>query len=130
MINHQQDIDKICLYAKDPYEAKYQFLIKKRESTGLKHLNDSKAFIDYSNNMDDIYNNNKEYNANKKRKILIVFENEFFIRGRKLNLLFVFITKSYFAVPNNIRLNSIMKISNKRFKKSHLIMHQILALES
>ena len=43
------------LYAKDPYEAKYQFLISKRESTGLKHSNDSKVFIDYSNDIDDIY---------------------------------------------------------------------------
>ena len=45
MINQQLDINKIHLYAKDPYKAKYQFLFKKRESTGLKHLNDSKAFI-------------------------------------------------------------------------------------
>ena len=57
LINHEPDIDKIYLYAKDPYEAKYQFLIKKRESTGLKHFNDSKAFIEYSNDMNDIYKN-------------------------------------------------------------------------
>ena len=37
LINNQLDIDKIYLYAKDPYEEKYQFLISKRESTGLKH---------------------------------------------------------------------------------------------
>ena len=73
LINHEPDIDKIYLYAKDPYEAKYQFLINKRESTGLKHFNDSKAFIEYSNDMDDIYKNIEEYNPNKKRKILIVF---------------------------------------------------------
>ena len=54
LIIHEPDIDKIDSYAKDPYEAKYQFLIKKRESTGLKHLNDSKAFIKYSNDMDEI----------------------------------------------------------------------------
>ena len=72
LINQQPDIDKIYLYAKDPYEAKYQFLINKRESTGLKHFNDSKAFIEYSNNMDDIYKNIEEYSPNKKRKILIV----------------------------------------------------------
>ena len=47
LINNQLDIDKIYLYAKDPYEGKYQFLITKRESTGLKHLNDPKAFIEY-----------------------------------------------------------------------------------
>ena len=57
LINHEQDIEKTFLYTRDPYEAKYQLLIKKRESTGLKYLNDSKAFIGYSNNMDDIYRN-------------------------------------------------------------------------
>ena len=62
MINHQPDIDKIYFYAKDPYEAKYQLLINKRESTGLKYLNDSKAFIKYSNDMDGIYQNFEEYN--------------------------------------------------------------------
>ena len=56
LITNQLDIDKIYLYAKDPYEEKYQFLINKRESTGLKHLNDPKAFIEYSN---DIYNFSK-----------------------------------------------------------------------
>ena len=74
LINQQPDIDKIYLYAKDPYEAKYQFLINKRESRGLKHLNDSKAFIKYSNDMDDIYKNIEEYNPNEKRKILIGFD--------------------------------------------------------
>ena len=63
MINHQPDIDKIYFYAKDPYEAKYQLLINKRESTGLKYLNDSKAFIEYSNDMDGIYQNFEEYNS-------------------------------------------------------------------
>ena len=47
LINNQPDIDKIYLYAKDPYKAKYQFLINKRGSTGLKHLNDPKAFTKY-----------------------------------------------------------------------------------
>ena len=51
LINKLQDIDKIYLYAKDLYEAKYQFLINKRKSIGLKHFNDPKAFIDYSNDM-------------------------------------------------------------------------------
>ena len=49
-------------------------LIKKRKSTDLKYLNDPKAFIEYSNDMDDIYKNIEEYNPNKKRKILIVFD--------------------------------------------------------
>ena len=51
LISYQPEIDKIYLYAKNPYDAKYQLLINKRESTGLKHLNDPKAFIEYSNNM-------------------------------------------------------------------------------
>ena len=55
LISHQPDIDITYLYAKDPYEAKYNFLINKRESTDLKHLNDSKAFIEYSDDMNDIY---------------------------------------------------------------------------
>ena len=65
LINNERDIDKINLFAKDPYEAKYQLLINKRESTGLKYLIDSKAFIKYSNDMDDIYKNIEEYNPNK-----------------------------------------------------------------
>ena len=51
LINNQPGIDKIYLYAKNPYEAKYQFLINKRESTGSKHFNDPKSFIEYSNYM-------------------------------------------------------------------------------
>ena len=74
LIDQPLDIDKIYLYAKDPYEAKYHFLISKRESTDLKHFNDSKAFIEHSYDMDDIYKNIEEYNPNKKRKILIVFD--------------------------------------------------------
>ena len=74
IIAHQPDIDKIYLYAKDPYEAKYQFVINKQENTDLKHLNHSKAFIENSNDVDGIYKNIEEYNPNKKRKILIVFE--------------------------------------------------------
>ena len=98
------------IYAEDPHEAKYQFLINKRQNTGLKHFNDSKAFIEYSNDMDNIYKNIKEYSPNKKRKILIVFDDmivdmlsnkllnlivtELFIRGIKLNISLVFITQS------------------------------------
>ena len=55
LINEEPDIDKIYSYAKDPFEAKYQFLINKIENTGFKHFNDSKAFIEYSNNIDDVY---------------------------------------------------------------------------
>ena len=72
--SHQLDIDKIHLYTKDPNEAKYQLLINKRKNLGLKHFNDSKAFIEYSNYMADIYENIEEYNPNKNRKMLIVFD--------------------------------------------------------
>ena len=68
MISHQRDIDKIYLYAKDPNEAKYQLRFNKRKSANLKYFNDSKAFIEYPNDMDDIYKNIGEYNANKNVK--------------------------------------------------------------
>ena len=67
LINNQPDIDKTYLYLKYPYEAKYQFLINKIESTGLKHFNDPKAFIEYSNDMQEVYENIEEYNIGKKR---------------------------------------------------------------
>ena len=57
LIEIQPDIDKIYLYVKDPYEVKYQYLINIREKVGLKHFNDPKAFIEYSNDMQDVYNN-------------------------------------------------------------------------
>ena len=60
LINHESNIDKIYLYAKDPYEEKYELLINKRESTSLKYLSDSKSFIEYSNDMDDIQKNIEE----------------------------------------------------------------------
>ena len=74
LINNQPDIDKIYLYAKDPHEGKYQFLINKRESMALDHFNDPKAFIEYSSDMRDVYKNIDEYNADKERQILIVFD--------------------------------------------------------
>ena len=134
LINNQPDIDKIYLYAKDPYEKKYQYLINKREKVGLDHFNDRKTFIEYSNDMRDVYKNIEDYNLGRERKILIVFNDvmadminnkklnpivtELFIRGRKLNISIVFIMQSYFKVPKGVRLNSthlfIMKILNKR----------------
>ena len=54
LISHKPDTDKIYSYAKNPFEGKYQLLINKRKSIGLKYLNDSKAFIEYSNDMEDI----------------------------------------------------------------------------
>ena len=108
MKNNQPDIDKIYPYAKDPYEAKYQYLINKREKVGLGHFNDSKAFMKYSDDMQDVYKNIEDYNPDKRRKILTVFDDiiadminnkklnpivtEFFIRGGKLNISIVFIT--------------------------------------
>ena len=73
LISQQTDIDRIYLYAKDPYKTKYQFLINKWGSIGLNHFNYWKAFIEYSNDMDDIYQIIEECNLNKKRKALIVF---------------------------------------------------------
>ena len=116
------------------HEDRYQVLINKRESIGLKHFNDSKAFIEYSNDMHDVYKNINDYNPDKENKILIIFDDmiadmihnkklnsivtKLFIRGRKLNISLVFITQSYFKVPKDVRLNTthffIMKIPNKR----------------
>ena len=72
LINKQPDIDKLYLYAKDQCEAKHKFLINKRESIGLKNFDDPKAFIEYLNDMQDVYKNTDEYNIDKDRKILIV----------------------------------------------------------
>ena len=72
--NHEPNIHKMYLYAKDPYEAKYQLLINKRESTGIKRFYNSESFTEFSSNMYDIYKNIKEYNSNKKQKILIVYD--------------------------------------------------------
>ena len=74
LINNQPVIDKIYLYAKDPYETKYQYLISKREKVGLNHYDDLKAFIEYSNDMQDVYKTIDEYNTDKECKILIVFD--------------------------------------------------------
>ena len=134
LINEQNDIDKIYLYARDLNEPKYKILIKKRKDAGIKHLNDPNAFIECSNTVDDVYENIHEYNSGRKRNILIVFDDmiadimtdkkfqaiikELFIRSRKLNISLVFFTQSYFSVPKDVRLNSthyfITKINNKR----------------
>ena len=109
LINNHPDIDKIYLYAKSPYEAKYQYLINKLEKVGLNHYDDLKAFIEFSNDMQDVYKNVEEYNLVKKLKVLIVFGDmigdmvnnkklnpvvtELLIRTRKLNISIVFITQ-------------------------------------
>ena len=143
LINNQRDIDKIYLYAKDPYEIKYQFLVNKRENTGLKHFSDPKAFIEYSDDMDNVYKIIDEYNIDKERKILIVFDymiadmisnknlnsrlTELFVRGRKLSISLVFITQSCFKVPKDVRLNTthffIMKIPKKRELQQIVLNH-------
>ena len=122
LINNQPDIDKIYLYANNPYEAKYQYLINKHEKVDLKYYGDPKSFIEYLNYMQYVYKNIEEYNLGKKCEILIIFDNmiadmnntkkinpiatELFIRSRKLNISIVFITQSYFRVPRELRLNS------------------------
>ena len=143
LINKQNGIDKIYLYAKDLSEHKYEIFIKKRENAGIKYLNDPNAFIECSNTMDEVYENINDYNPRRKRKILIVFDDmiadimtnkkfqaiikELFIRCRKLNISLVFITQSYFSVPKDVRLNSthylIMKINNKRELQNIAINH-------
>ena len=87
LINNQPDIDKIYLYAKDPYEAKYQHLISKREKVGLDHFNDSKTFMEYSNDMQNVYKNIEEYNLGKKGEVLIVFDDMIvdMVNNKKLN---------------------------------------------
>ena len=122
LIENQLDTDKIYLYAKYPYQSKYQCLINKREGVGINHFNDPKAFIEYSNDMHDVYKNIDDYNPDKENKILIVFDDmiadmihnkkldstitELFIRGRKLNISLAFISQSYFKVPKDVRLNT------------------------
>ena len=69
LINEQNDIDKILLYARDLNEPKYQILIQKREDdAGINHVNDPNAFIECSNMMDDVYENINNYNLSRKRK--------------------------------------------------------------
>ena len=72
LINNQPDIDKIYLYAQDPYHKKYQYLINKREKVGLNHFNDPKAFMEYSNDMQDVYKNIEDYNPRKKREVFLM----------------------------------------------------------
>ena len=107
--------DNIYLHSKDLSELKYQFWIKTREDVGIKPPNDSKAFIEYSQCMDDVCNNTDDYNPSRKRKILIVFDDmiadimtnkkfqiiikELFIRCMKLNISFVFMAQCYFSAP-------------------------------
>ena len=109
----------------------------------MNNFNDPKAFIEYSNDMHNVYKNINYYNPSKENKILLVFDDmiadminskrlnsivtELFIWGRKLNISLVFITQSYFKVPKDVRLNTshffIAKIPNKRELQQIAINH-------
>ena len=138
LINDLDPIDKIYLYAKDLHEPKYEYLINKREQAGIKNLDDTKAFIEYSDDMDDVLDDINNYNKNRDKKVLIVFDDmiadieynknfkqvikELFYTASKINVSIVFITQSYFRALKNARLNSthyiLMKIGNKKELKS------------
>ena len=68
LINEQNDIDKIYLYARDLSEPKYEYLIKKREDAGIKHVNNPNAFIVRSNAMDDVFEDIDNYNPKSDKK--------------------------------------------------------------
>ena len=108
LIDNEPDIDKMYLYAKDPYEGKYKLLTNKRESIGFdsKALKKLRILVVFDDMIADML-------SNKKLNPIVT---ELFIRGRKINISLVFITQSYFAVPKNIRLNSThyFVIPNKR----------------
>ena len=74
LINNLHPIDKIYLYAKDIHEPKYEYLINKREQAGIKNLNDSRAFIEYSDDMNDVVDDINNYNKKRDKKVLIVFD--------------------------------------------------------
>ena len=100
--NEHSDVDKIYLYVKNPSESKYQLLSNGREKVRIKKLKNPKAFIDYSETINDVYENLEDYNPTKKRKLFIVFDDmiadiesneklngivtELFLRGRKVNI--------------------------------------------
>ena len=134
LINNLHPIDKIYLYAKDLHKPKYEYLINKREQAGIKNLNDPHAFIEYSDDMNDVLDDINEYNKNRDKKVLIVFDDmiadieynknfkriikELFYRARKINVSIVFITQSYFRALKDATLNSthyiLMKIGNEK----------------
>ena len=134
LINNLHPIDKIYLYAKDIYEPKYEYLINKGEEAGIKNLDDPKSFMEYSDDMDDVFDDINNYNKNRNKKVLIVFDDmiadieynknfkriikELFYRALKINVSIVIITQSYFRALKDARINSthymLMKISNKK----------------
>ena len=138
LIQKFHPIDKTYLYAKDTDEEKYQYLINKREQAGIKNLNDPHAFIEYSSDMHDVLEDINNYNKNRDKKVLIIFDDmiadimrsekfkaivkELLIMCRKLNISIVFITQSYFRTPKDAILNNtryiLMKMGNKKELKS------------
>ena len=130
LMNEQNDIDKIYLYARDLRKPKYEYLIKKREDAGIKHVSNPNAFIKCSNTMDDVYDNINNYNLIRKRKKLILFDDmvadimgnkkfqaiikELFIRCRKLNILLVFITIFFCSKRCKIKFNTLFDYENKQ----------------
>ena len=122
LINNLYPIDKIYLYAKDIHKPKYEYLINKIEQAGIKNLEDPKVFIEYSDDMDDVLDDINNYNKNRDKSVLIVFDDmiadieynkkfkkiikELFYRARKINVSIVFITQSYFRALKDARLNS------------------------
>ena len=71
-LNETTPVDKIYLYAKDLSESKYEFLINNRKNAGIKHFSDLAAFIEYSNDMDDVFTNMEDCNKKRKRKVLLI----------------------------------------------------------
>ena len=131
------DIDKIYLYAKDSYETKYQLIINKRESTSL----NMQAFIEYSNDMDDIYKNIEENNLIRECKLSIVLDDmivdmlsnrncqqrvtENIVRNKKLNISFVFNTQSYSKQEfQQITINHLSDIDFKDYKSLQKIYYK------
>ena len=111
-------------------------MINKRESVGINHFKDLKAFIEYTNDMCNVYKNVNHYNPDKGNKILIVSDDmiadmvqneklnsvvtELFVRGRKLNIYLVYITQSYFKTPKDVRLNTTHFFITKMLSKREL----------
>ena len=136
LINNLHPIDKIYLYEKDIHEAKYEYLINKIEQTGIKNLNDPHAFIEYSDDIDDVLDDINNFDKNRDKKVLIVFVDmiadieynkkfkriikELFYRARKINVSIVFITQSYFRALKDARLNSTHDIQTKIGNKKEL----------
>ena len=118
-------------------------MIKKREQAETKNLKDPAAFTEYSNNVDDIYDDIEDYNKKRKRKILIAFDDmilhvmsnkkaqqvlkELLIGCRKVKISLCVLTQSYFSVPKDVKLNCthyiIFKLNNKRELKNIRINH-------